>query len=192
MCDEELATGQTSAVAQEYKYTRRQISSGNTPTHPTPAALFFNPQKLSSSQQNMGRRRPDTHESKDRRSEGGPPHGQEERMLGDFKDPTRLDDCDIGPPKEIAHYSCYSRPTDNNDGYHNEYEWDHSALRTYRYPEEFLNKSFETFADKEMFNKTPKTPHQPLARVITACIKFGGADSLRNVGLITRRSVLVR
>lgn len=189
MCDEELATGQTSAVAQEYKYTRRQISSGSTPTHPTPAALFSNPQKLSPSQQNMGRRRPDTHESKDRRSEGEPPHEQGWRKLGDLKDPTRLDDCDIGPPEEIAHYSCYPPPTDNNER-RNEYKWDRSALRKYQEPER--GRPITEYADKAVFLDAPKTLYQSLTPVITACIKFGGANPLENVDVVTRRSVLVR
>ena len=174
------------STSQEYKYTRRQISSGNTPTHPTSAALFSDPQKLSSSR-NMKDDRRNTHESKDHQLEGEPPHEQEGKKLGDFKHPTSLNNCDIRPPEEIAHYSCYPLPIDNTDEYRNEYQWDKSALRKYKQPELGLS-----FGDKDTPYAAPKMHYQSLACMITACIECGGESSLQKADIITRTSVLVR
>jgi len=79
----ELSTDQIINVAQE-EYSRRQISSGN--TRSTSTALFSNPQKNSSKQNNWKKKEPictnqkcrfrHTHEFKDCQSEGGPLHGQ--------------------------------------------------------------------------------------------------------------------
>ena len=79
--DKDITTDKIIAVTQE-EYSRRLISSGS--TNPTSTALFTNPQKQSSKQNNRKKNRctnekckhHHSHEFKDCRSEGGPLHGQ--------------------------------------------------------------------------------------------------------------------
>ena len=105
-----------------------------------------------------------------------------------FQNPSYL--YDIGPPEQIAFYSCFINDT-------NDYRFnDHSALRRYEGGEIRLPLQLETVADREEFRATSvrldKVPRPSLAPVITACAGSRGVASLQNADIITRRGVLSR
>ena len=113
---------------------------------------------------------------------------QNDDYLGNFQHPSYL--YDIGPPEQIAFYSCFIG--DTNDYRLN----DHSALRRYKGGEIRLPLQLETAADREEFRITSvrldQVPRPSLAPVIAACVGSGGVTSLQNADIITRRGVLSR
>ena len=113
---------------------------------------------------------------------------QYDDYLGDFGHPAQL--YDIGPPEQIAFYSCFINEI-------NDYRFnDNSALRKYKGIEQRLPLQLETAADKREFYATSarldKVPRPSLVPVITACIGSGGAASLQSADIVTRRGVLSR
>ena len=113
---------------------------------------------------------------------------QYDHYLGNFQNPSYLRD--IGPPEQIAYYSCFINDT-------NHYRFnDHSALRRYKGREIRLPLQLETAADREEFRATSarldQVPRPSLAPVITACVGSGRVASLYNANIITRRGVLTR
>lgn len=83
--NDRVPTTQQLVAVIEAEYMRRQIANGGFPGSPAPAALYTNPQKLSSSKKKKSKKNVCTnikcrfrynHEFEDCRSEGGPLHGQ--------------------------------------------------------------------------------------------------------------------
>ena len=108
--------------------------------------------------------------------------------LGNFQYPSYL--YDIGPPEQIAFYSCFINDT-------NDYRFnDHSALRRYKGGEIALPMQLEKAADREEFRATSirvdRVPRPSLAPVISACVGSRGVASVQNADIITRRGVLSR
>ena len=116
------------------------------------------------------------------------PRQQYDDYLGVFERPSQLSD--IGPPEQIAFYSCFINDT-------NDYRFnDHSALRKFKGRELRLPLQLETAADKQEFHVTSarldKVPRPSLVPVIAACVGSKGAASLRIADVITRRGALSR
>jgi len=112
---------------------------------------------------------------------------QYDDYLGSFEHPSQLSD--IGPPEQIAFYSCFINDT-------NDYRFnDHSALRRYKGLLR-LPLQLDTAADRGEFHTTSarleKVPRPSLAPVIAACVGSKRAASLRSADVITRRGVLSR
>ena len=108
--------------------------------------------------------------------------------LGSFEHPSRLHD--IGPPEQIAFYSCFINDT-------NDYRFnDHSALRRYKGGELRLPLKLETAADKGEFDATSArmdmVPRPSLVPVIAACVGSEGAASVKDADVVTRRGALSR
>ena len=113
---------------------------------------------------------------------------QYDDYLGDFQHPSCL--YDIGPPEQIAFYSCFINDT-------NDYRFnDHSALRKYKGRELHLPLQLEMAADRDEFYATSarldQVPRPSLAPVIIACLGSRGATSVLGADVITRRGVLSR
>ena len=107
--------------------------------------------------------------------------------LGSFEKPSQLHD--IGPPEQIAFYSCFINDT-------NDYRFnDHSALRRYK-GQLRLPLQLDTAADKGEFHtasvRLDKVPRPSLAPVIAACVGSKRTASLRTADVITRRGALSR
>ena len=104
--------------------------------------------------------------------------------LGNFRSPEAL--YTIGPPKQIAHYSCFP-------GAVNEYQYQSSeALKIYRPPP--VPFSFDGAPDKSAFQKicnhVDSLPQQGIEPVITSCQQAGCTGDLLAADVITRRGVM--
>lgn len=113
---------------------------------------------------------------------------QYDDYLGSFERPSQL--YDIGPPEQIAFYSCFINDT-------NDYRFnDHSALRRYKGGELCLPLQLENAVGREEFNATSArldmVPRPSLVPVIAACVGSEGAASVKNADVVTRRGALSR
>ena len=107
-------------------------------------------------------------------------------FLGNFRSPAPL--FVIGPPRQIAHYSCFP-------GAINEYKYQScEALRLYQPPP--VPFSFDKAPDKSTFRETcgyvDSLPQQGLEPVITSCQRAGCAGDLRRADVITRRGAVLK
>ena len=113
---------------------------------------------------------------------------QHEDYLGNFQQPSYL--YDIGPPEQIAFYSCFI--TDTNDYRFN----DNSALRRYKGRKLRLPMQLETVVDREEFRETAarleQVPRPSLVPVITACAGSRDGASVQSADVIARRGALSR
>ena len=113
---------------------------------------------------------------------------QYDDYLGDFQQPSYL--YDIGPPKQIAFYSCFINDT-------NDYRFnDHSALRKYKGRMLRLPLQLEAAVGREEFRESAtrleQVPRPSLVPVIAACVGSGGVASVQSADVITRRGALSR
>ena len=113
---------------------------------------------------------------------------QYDDYLGSFEYPLHL--YDIGPPEQIAFYSCFINGI-------NDYRFnDHSALRRYKGRELRFPLQLELAADRGEFHamsaRLEKVPRPSLVPVIAACVESRGAASVRDADVITRRGALSR
>ena len=106
-------------------------------------------------------------------------------FLGNFHSPAPVRT--IGPPKQVAHYSCFP-------GEINEFKYQsREALKVYQPPA--VPFSFDRAPDKLTFqgicNYVDSLPSQGLEPVITSCRRAGRAVDLSNADVVTRRGVMV-
>ena len=111
-----------------------------------------------------------------------------EDYLGSFEHPPQLHD--IGPPEQIAFYSCFINDT-------NDYRFnDHSALRRYKGAELRFPLQLDLALDRGEFHamsaRLEKVPRPSLVPVIAACVGSKSAASVRDADVITRRGALSR
>ena len=105
-------------------------------------------------------------------------------FLGNFRSPSPSRN--IGPPRQIAHYSCFP-------GAINEFNYQsREALKIYRPPAVpfTFNKVPDKSAFLEMCNYVDSLPDQGLEPVITSCERAGRTADLLRADVITRRGVM--
>ena len=110
------------------------------------------------------------------------------QFLGNFASPAPLDKEALGPPKQIAYYSCFSGPT-------NEYEYQsREALKLY-WPQT-VPFSFIQAPDKSTWaegaNYADSLPPSGIEPIITSCERAGCIADLNEADVITKRGVLVK
>ena len=107
-------------------------------------------------------------------------------FLGNFQSPAPLHANAVGPPRQIAHYSCFP-------GEINEYGYQSSeALKLFqppRVPFSFI-KAIDKQAFREISNHLDSLPRQGLDSVIASCQQAGCTADLLEANVITRRGVM--
>ena len=107
-------------------------------------------------------------------------------FLGNFKSPSPLHQDTIGPPRQIAYYSCFWGPT-------NEYEYQsRNALGTYLPPKTpflFPNDKESWKKECDYLNSLPPEGIEP---VITSCRQAGRTEDLLEADVIAKRGALVK
>lgn len=109
-------------------------------------------------------------------------------FLGNFASPAPLQKKAMGPPRQIAYYSCFSGPT-------NEYEYQsRMALKFYSPPTvpfSFLKAPDKSSWAKEC-NYLDSLPPQGIEPVITSCQRAGCTLDLIGANIIARRGAIVK
>ena len=109
-------------------------------------------------------------------------------LIGNFASPAPLDKKALGPPSQIAYYSCFPGSTD-------EYEYQsRSALKFYSPPAApfSFTKAPDMVAWSKQCNYLDSLPWSELEPIIASCQRAGRTADLREADIITRRGALVK